>query len=98
MADDEARMRRLREAGRRSAAAADKELAGELDLIRQANAVDLVQLKLQLSDPEAYDKLIRAVQESTARNEDLAQMRSRVQKLGKNVVNVSKELARLLKP
>ncbi len=88
--------KRLREDSRRSAEAADKELEGELEILRQANLLDLESLKPQISDPAAFDVLLAAVQEASAHNESLAQVKSRIKTLGKGVVQVAKEAAGLL--
>lgn len=96
MTDREERRRRLREASRRAAIDADVQLAAELDTIRQANTADLEALKPKLSDPEAFDALVAAVQESTAANETKAQLRGRVKALGEGVLKVAKEVIDLL--
>jgi hypothetical protein len=98
MTDREERKKRLREASRRSAAAADKDLADELDRLRQAQAADLAALKPQLSDQAAFDALVKAVRESTAANETKAQLRKRMKELGEGVLRVAREAAGLLKP
>jgi hypothetical protein len=75
----------------------DKELADEeANLLRQTT-VDLEQLRPQISDPDAFDKLVEAVQKSTQKNEDLAQLKARLEKLGEGVLRVAKEVAGMIK-
>lgn len=88
--------KRLRDASRRSAEAADQELAPELEKIRLANTVDLENLKPKISDSEAFEALVAAVRESTTRNETVAQLHGRLKKLGSGVIRVAKEAAGLL--
>jgi len=83
-------------ASRRSAEAADQELAADLEKLRQANTLDLEALKPQLSDDEAFDALVAAVRDSTARNENLAQLQIRIKALGENVVGLAGKAAKLL--
>jgi len=64
----------------------------EAEVLRRSSA-NLAALKPQVSDPAAFDKLVEAVQESTAKNESVAQLKDRVVKLGAAVVKVAKEVA-----
>jgi len=41
------------------------------------------ELRPQIHDQETYDRLISAVQQATANNENLAQLRARIETLGK---------------
>ena len=97
MADREERRKKLREAARRSAAAADKELAGALEQLRLTNTTDLEALKPKMSDPAAFEALVRAVQEATAANETKAQFLDRLKVLGEGVQRVAREALGLLK-
>jgi hypothetical protein len=96
MVDEEEIRRRLEKASREAAEKATKELRQEVEALQQATAIDLERLKPQISDLKAYEKLIRAVEEATRRNESIAQLQDRVKKLGKKVVAVAKEAADLL--
>jgi len=96
MTDREERKKLLREKSKRAKREADVKLAAELEAIRQANTADLEALKPKLSDPEAFDALVAAVQESTAANETKAQLRGRVKALGEGVLKVAKEVIDLL--
>lgn len=96
MVDEEEIRKRLEKASREAAEKASEELRQEVEALRAATAIDLEALKPQVSDPKSYDKLLRAVQEATHRNESIAQLQARVKKLGKRVVSVAKEAADLL--
>jgi len=89
-------MAKLRGASRRSAEAVDQELAADFAKLQQANTVDLEALKPQLSDDEAFDALVAAVRDSTARNENLAQLQIRIKALGENVVGLASKAVKLL--
>lgn len=97
MADDTEDIRaRFRKAAEKAAGETDAELADEISALNERTTVDLEELKPQVSDPESYDKLIAAVEESTAKNESVAQLQTRLIGLGKGVVKVAKEAAKLL--
>jgi hypothetical protein len=96
MVDEEEIRRKLEKASREAAEKATKELRQEVEALQQATQLDLEALKPQVSDLKSYEKLLRAVQESTRRNETVAQLQDRVKKLGKKVVLVAREAADLL--
>ena len=74
----------------------DEELRDEeLKLLRNTR-VDLETLRPQVGDDETFDRLMEAVQEATARNESLAQLQNRVQKLGKQGITLAKKIYKLL--
>jgi hypothetical protein len=62
-----------------------------------STAVDLEELKPLFSDQASFDALIKAVNESTAKNESIAQLKQRLTDLGTGVLAVAKEVAPLLK-
>ncbi len=95
MAEDDLESR-LRAASQRAAEKADAVHADELAALKDASSVDLESLRPKVSDPEALDVLIAAVEKATQDNEDLAQLKSRLVTLGENVVKVAKEAAALL--
>jgi hypothetical protein len=51
----------------------------------------------QVADQAAYDALIAVVKTWSARNENLAQLRARIEALGRNGVAVSRRVLELLK-
>jgi hypothetical protein len=75
----------------------DKELADEEARLLRQTTVDLEQLRPQISDPDAFDKLVEAVRKSTQKNEDLAQLKARLEKLGEGVMRIAKEVAGRIK-
>jgi hypothetical protein len=82
--------------GRESADRTDAQLAQrEAELIMETR-VDLESLRPRVSDPQALELLIQAVNESTERNEDIAQFQERINSLGKAVVRVAGEVKSLI--
>ena len=75
----------------------DKELADEEARLLQQTTVNLEQLRPQISDPDAFDKLVEAVQKSTQKNENLAQLKARLEKLGEGVLRIAKVVAGKIK-
>lgn len=71
----------------------DEKLAGEESALVQRTTADLEKLRPQISDSVSFDKLVAAVEESTQRNESAAQLKQRIENLGKAVVRVAKEAA-----
>lgn len=96
MPSREDRLKELRAASRRAAAAADRELSAQLEVIRLAAAADLRALKPQLSDPEAFAALLKVVRDATAANETQAQLRRRVKELGEGARKVLREAVDIL--
>ena len=86
----------MREAAKKAAKDTDQELSVQLAALQQMSASNLEKLKPQITDKEAYDKLIQAVAESTRRNESLAQLQQRITTLGSAVVTVAGKAAKLL--
>ena len=75
----------------------DAILEDELNSLLEVTSSDLEALRPKISNEEEFDKLIAAVEDSTRRNEALADLKNRLEKLGKNAIIVVKEAARLLK-
>lgn len=74
----------------------DAELAErELELLR-GTAVDWEALRPHIADQALYDRLMRAVQAATAGNESLAQLRHRIETLGREGVALAKKLTGFL--
>ena len=98
MPSEEEIRRQMEAAADRAAKAATDDLAEEFKALQDATIADLEKLKPKVSDSEAYDKLIVAVKEATAKNESIAEFKNRLQKLGSNVVALAKEVKGLLPP
>jgi len=75
----------------------DELLKDEEAELLASTAVDLEGLKPQIGDKASFDALIKAVNESTERNESIAQLKQRLTDLGAGVLAVAKEVAPLLK-
>jgi hypothetical protein len=92
----EERKRRLAEAADESAKVADAMLENRLKALKAATRTDLEKLKPQVADTATYNKLIAVIEESTRKNESLAQLKDRVHALGKEVVGMVKQVTTLL--
>jgi len=87
----------LRKKSRESAAKADQLLEHELESLKGATSIDLESLRPKLSlDAESFDQLVEAVQQATQRNESIAELKHRLEKLGSTVVAVAKKASTLL--
>lgn len=80
-----------------AASNADKALEGDLTKLIAAIHTDIDKLSPDVTDKETYDKLISVVKEATAKNENLAQIVTRVKSLGKGAVELAKKLSGLVK-
>jgi hypothetical protein len=67
----------------------------EASLLKTTN-VDLATLRPQVSDKASFDALVSAVEESTRKNESIAELKDRLQALGSGVLAVAKEVSGLL--
>jgi hypothetical protein len=76
-----------------AADAADAALKNDEVALLARTAVDLNTLRPQVSDKASFDQLIAAVNESTRRNESIAQLQQRITDLGKGALDVAKEVA-----
>ena len=92
------RKNRLRDISHRAAAETDQELSAALAALRRVSIAELEALKPRMSDPETFAKLVDAVRRSTDLNESQAGLRKRLEALGKGVLGVAKEAAKLIKP
>ena len=72
-------------------------LEEELEALIEATSVDLEKLRPEITDKKTYDKLIAVVEESTRRNESLAELENRLKLLGTDAIRVGKKIAKLLK-
>ena len=84
---------RLRTASKSAADKADEQFATELAALKGMSKSDLETLRPKVSDAAALDLLIAAVETATKNNEDIAQLKSRLETLGENVVKIAKEAA-----
>ena len=74
----------------------DELLADELQALRNATRLDLEKLRPRVTDEETYNKLIDIVEQSTQQNEDLAQIKTRLENLGETGIRMGKSVAKLL--
>jgi hypothetical protein len=81
---------------RKTRARVDEELKEQELTVLMDTTVDLESLRPQISDVESFNKLIEAVQASTGKNESIAQLKDRIATLGKGVIEVAKEVAKLV--
>ena len=96
MDEREARRRHLAAMATQSGAAADSLLDGELNALRAATRIDLDRLKPKVADSATYNQLLAVVEDSTRKNESLAQLKTRVETLGKEAVSIVKTVTTLL--
>jgi hypothetical protein len=75
----------------------DLELADEEASLIQRSSLDLEALKPRISNPEDFEKFLKAVKESTKGNESVAAFKERIESLGEGCVKVAKEVYGLLK-
>ncbi len=73
----------------------DQELKDEELDILSGTTVDWDTLKPSGTDDETYNKLMAAVKEAQIRNEDIAQLQSRITSLGGEAVKLAKKLTSL---
>ena len=74
----------------------ERNLAEEETALLKRTASNLAALKPRISDPAEFDRLVAAVQESTANNESVAALQERLEALGEGVTKVAKEAYGLL--
>ena len=86
----------MRDLGRKSAVQTDEQLAKREAEIIMATNINLESLRPRVTDPQALELLIQAVNESTEHNESIAQFQKRVSSLGKAVVRVAGEVKKLI--
>lgn len=89
--------KKLRELGMESKKRTDELLESELQALKMATRTDLERLRPKVTDEATYNHLISVVEESTRRNESLAQLKDRLEKLSSNVIRIGKEAVKLLK-
>ncbi|HET6438791.1 MAG TPA: hypothetical protein VFG59_12055 [Anaeromyxobacter sp.] len=74
----------------------DQQLADEEAKLLADTSVDWEKLRPEVGDSSMYDALEKAVEQSTARNESLAQLKSRIENLGKEGIALAKNVASIL--
>ena len=82
--------------GDATAARVNEELADQQAQLLLRTRTNLEDVKPVLADKEAFEKLLQAVAESTARNESVAAFQARVKALGTNAVKLAKMLSGLM--
>ncbi|MBI5057183.1 MAG: hypothetical protein HZB61_11285 [Nitrospirae bacterium] len=97
MSDREDKKAELKKKSQESKQKTDALLSEEIQALQQAASSDLQRLRPKVTDTETYDKLIKAVNEASAKNESLAELKNRIEKLGAVAVKVGKEVVMLLK-
>ena len=75
----------------------DEELRDQELAMLADTAIDWESLRPQVADQETYNRLMDEVRKSTAKNESLAQLRRRLEKLGTDGVALVKKVARMMK-
>jgi hypothetical protein len=98
MSDREEKKKKLRDLARQSKQKADELLEDELRVLAEATQSDLEALRPKITDEQTYQKLIAAVRESTSKNESLAELKDRLEKVGSGLSQVAKVAVKLLKP
>ncbi len=74
----------------------DRELADEEVGILLRTSIDWEGLRPQVTNAAVYDQLIAVVQESTRKNESIAQLRGRLQQLGQEGLKLVKKVIGLI--
>ena len=86
----------LRKKSKKSRDRADAITNEDLEILIDAREVDLEMLRPDISDEETYDALIAIVKNSIKRNEDLATLKERIEKLGAVGLKVVKTVISLV--
>ena len=87
---------RMANLGKKTFEKTDAELSDNEANILLTTSINWEDLRPQVSDKEAFDKLITAVQESTQNNENLAQIKTRLTTLGKEGIAVAKKVVDII--
>ncbi len=96
MGSREERKRRLQEMAELSMQEAEELLSNELQTLMDATSVDLEKLRPDINDDETYEKVIAIVKEVTDKNFRIAQLKGKLELLGKDAVKVGKKIVKLL--
>lgn len=74
----------------------DEELSDEEAKVLRNSEVKWKELRPLVTNPELYDEMISEVRESTRKNEDLALLKGRIEKLGEEGIKLAKEVIDLV--
>lgn len=87
---------RMANLGNKSVERTNVELSDEEANILLTTKIDWEELRPKVSNQEVYDKLIAAVEEATQKNENLAQLKTRFETLGKEGFAMVKTIVDLI--
>lgn len=87
----------LRDLANQSAAHTDKVLEEELTSLMNSTTAQLEALRPMISNPEDYERLIKAVAEATAENEKANQFLERLTQSGGGLLKIGLSAAKMLK-
>lgn len=87
---------RMAKKGKKTFDKTDIELTDEEMNVLLNTTINWDDLRPKISDQELYDKLIEAVEHTTANNENLAQLKNRLQTLGKEGWSLAKKIIDLV--
>lgn len=73
----------------------DEELAEREAEVLLQTTIDWEELRPQIDGGEVYDQLIAEVQDATRKNEDLAQLKERIQTLGTEGIQMARKVIEL---
>jgi len=93
MARNKGRMASL---GKKTVEKTNLELSDEEANVLLTTTVDLKSLQPQVGESEIYDQLIEQVQQATSNNENLAQLKSRIETLGSEGWKLAKKIIELI--
>lgn len=82
--------------GKKTFERTDAELSDEEAQVLLSTSVNWEDLRPKVADQEVYDKLIKVVNKATKNNESLAQLKNRLESLGKEGLKVAKKVADLI--
>lgn len=86
----------LRKKSKKSRDKADALTDEDLETLIDAREIDLEMLRPEIADEETYEALITIVKSSIKRNESLATLKERIEKLGAVGLKVVKEIIDLI--
>ena len=72
------------------------ELSDDEARILLSTSIDWERLRPQVADQQTYDKLIEQVQQATANNEDLTQLKTCIESLGQEGWQLAKKIIALI--
>lgn len=74
----------------------NKQLSDREMKVLSDTSLDWEKFKPQTGDTALYDRLIKEVKEATEQNENLAQLRSRVESLGKEGLSLARKIISMI--